>query len=203
MNSKDYKPLTDGNFAIETPSAFDSTECNRIIDSAKNFKQGGIQGKNGLEGSIKKDTSKVRKVKTFFDNQDWVYDRIWPIMEDMNQRAEWGFQIQSTQAYQISKYEVGDFYSSHIDSLGTQGTAHINKNFGAESLDGTTRKISMSLILNDDYEGGDLILYQIGKMKSVKGSLIFFPSFLPHEVSPVTKGTRYSLVMWFLGKPWV
>ena len=50
MNSKDYKPLTDGNFAIETPSAFDSTECNRIIDSAKNFNQGGIQGKNGLEG---------------------------------------------------------------------------------------------------------------------------------------------------------
>ena len=82
MNSKDYKPLTDGNFAIETPSVFDSTECNRIIDSAKNFNQGGIQGKNGLEGSIKKDTSKVRKVKTFFDNQDWVYDRIWPIMED-------------------------------------------------------------------------------------------------------------------------
>ena len=62
--------------------------------------------------------------------------------------------------------------------------------------------MSMSLILNDDYEGGDLILYGAGKVKQEIGSMVFFPSFLLHEVMPVTKGTRYSLVMWFLGNPW-
>ena len=62
--------------------------------------------------------------------------------------------------------------------------------------------MSMSLTLNDDYEGGDLILYSTGTVKQETGSMVFFPSFLPHEVRPVTKGTRYSLVLWFLGNPW-
>ena len=35
-----------------------------------------------------------------------------------------------------------------------------------------------------------------------KGSIIVFPSFLYHQVTPITKGTRYSLVMWVLGRPW-
>ena len=34
-----------------------------------------------------------------------------------------------------------------------------------------------------------------------RGSIVVFPSFLYHEVKPITKGTRYSLVVWFIGKP--
>ena len=34
-----------------------------------------------------------------------------------------------------------------------------------------------------------------------KGSIVVFPSFLWHRVKPVTKGTRYSLVLWHLGYP--
>ena len=34
-----------------------------------------------------------------------------------------------------------------------------------------------------------------------KGSIIVFPSFVWHRVKPVTAGTRYSLVVWHLGKP--
>ena len=61
----------------------------------------------------------------------------------------------------------------------------------------------MSLILSDpdEYEGGQLEIW--GKPIDVykKGSIIFFPSWMPHRVTPVTKGTRYSLVMWFMGAP--
>ena len=35
-----------------------------------------------------------------------------------------------------------------------------------------------------------------------QGSVIIFPSFTYHCVTPVTRGTRYSLVLWSLGKPW-
>ena len=59
----------------------------------------------------------------------------------------------------------------------------------------------MIVNLNDDFEGGDLILYNDGLMKQKKGCITFFPSYLLHEITPVTKGTRYSLSMWFLGKP--
>ena len=38
-------------------------------------------------------------------------------------------------------------------------------------------------------------------MAREKGAVVVFPSHIWHRVTPVTKGTRYSLVVWFLGKP--
>jgi PKHD-type hydroxylase len=35
-----------------------------------------------------------------------------------------------------------------------------------------------------------------------RGSIVVFPSFMWHRVKPVTKGTRYSLVLWNIGDPW-
>jgi PKHD-type hydroxylase len=83
------------------------------------------------------------------------------------------------------------------------------------NLIGKVRKISLTLNLNKpgEYEGGDL-KFDFGLHKDKKdrfhvceeirpqGSIIVFPSFLKHCVTPVTKGTRYSLVLWTLGEPW-
>jgi len=79
---------------------------------------------------------------------------------------------------------------------------------------GKVRKISVTVNLTDgnDYDGGDL-KFDYGKHDRhkrfdtctearEKGSIIVFPSFLPHCVTPVTRGTRTSLVMWCLGEPW-
>mgnify|MGYP006078884707 FL=1 len=142
----------------------------------------------------------IRNGTVNFHNEQWVYDLIWPYMQGSNINAGWDFEISAAEDYQISKYEVGDFYSTHMDCLGTNSTKWIQNDNSI--LHNKTRKISMSLILNDDYEGGELILFDVGPMKQEVGTMIFFPSFLPHEVTPVTKGTRYSLVMWFLGNPW-
>ncbi len=72
----------------------------------------------------------------------------------------------------------------------------------------------MTLNLSDPraYEGGDLLIdfgphsaqERFNRFEEFKeqGSVVFFPSFTRHQVTPVTKGTRYSLVMWVLGKPW-
>jgi PKHD-type hydroxylase len=66
------------------------------------------------------------------------------------------------------------------------------------------RKLSFSVMLTDpeEYEGGELLL----KIDSFpitppnkKGTVIFFPSYVLHEVTPVTKGTRKTLVGWVLG----
>jgi PKHD-type hydroxylase len=78
---------------------------------------------------------------------------------------------------------------------------------------GKIRKLSLTLNLNgsDEYEGGNL-MFDMGKHNEdlnqfyecteirEKGSLIVFPSYLHHCVTPVTKGTRYSLVLWCLGE---
>jgi PKHD-type hydroxylase len=79
---------------------------------------------------------------------------------------------------------------------------------------GKVRKISVTINLNapGDYEGGNLKFDfgrgyvhkgQFHECEEIRpqGSIIVFPSFLDHCVTPVTSGTRYSLVLWCLGKP--
>ena len=58
--------------------------------------------------------------------------------------------------------------------------------------------LSIIGILNDDYEGGELIMFEDKKIDTKAGDLLIFPSnFLyPHEITPVTKGVRYSYVSW-------
>jgi PKHD-type hydroxylase len=68
----------------------------------------------------------------------------------------------------------------------------------------TQRKISASLLLNDEseYEGGDLVvLDEIIKTKK-QGTIIVFPSFMAHQVTPITRGVRYSAVCWMGGPKW-
>jgi len=67
-----------------------------------------------------------------------------------------------------------------------------------------------------EYEGGELefdfrdyappMRQEIKHLKKCKeiltqGSIIIFPSHVWHRVKPVTKGVRYSLVVWHLGYP--
>ena len=63
----------------------------------------------------------------------------------------------------------------------------------------------MSILLNDDYEGGNFEFRGMGEEECLEGegTVIVFPSFNWHQVTPVTKGTRYSLVAWFVGPPFV
>ena len=64
----------------------------------------------------------------------------------------------------------------------------------------------MSIQLTDpsEYEGGELQLKSKNSITTVskkKGTIIFFPSFMLHRVTPVTKGVRHSLVGWITGPP--
>ena len=70
--------------------------------------------------------------------------------------------------------------------------------------------MTVNLTDSKDYEGGDLKFdfgphsknqYHTCEEIRPKGSIIVFPSYVYHQVTPVTKGTRYSLVMWSTGKP--
>jgi PKHD-type hydroxylase len=77
---------------------------------------------------------------------------------------------------------------------------------------GKIRKLSVTVSLSDpaDYEGGNLKFdlgphrpdrYHTCEEIRPRGSIIVFPSHIHHQVTPVTKGTRYSLVAWNLGRP--
>ena len=86
------------------------------------------------------------------------------------------------------RYSPGQTMLNHCD--------HIHDMF-----DGVRKGIpilSIIGILNDDYEGSELIMFEDKKIDTKKGDLLIFPSnFLyPHEITPVTKGVRYSYVSW-------
>jgi Rps23 Pro-64 3,4-dihydroxylase Tpa1-like proline 4-hydroxylase len=88
--------------------------------------------------------------------------------------------------YEINKYEVGEYYDTHIDDIPS-------KQFD--------RILSIVIYLNDDYEGGELE-FPFLKYKPTQGSGILFPSnwMYPHKSLPVIKGTKYSLVTWIVNK---
>jgi predicted 2-oxoglutarate/Fe(II)-dependent dioxygenase YbiX len=92
--------------------------------------------------------------------------------------------IQEDSGYELLRYKEGQFYTQHTDSF-----------------KGRPRAVSCSFILNDDYEGGEFAFFDRElKYKLKKGSCIMFPSnfMYPHEIMPVTKGTRYSIITWFI-----
>ena len=73
------------------------------------------------------------------------------------------------------------------------------------------RKLSFTLCLNDEYEGGDFKICKphpisektkVETFKLKKGEMIVFPSHTWHKVDKVIKGTRKSLVGWVVGKQW-
>lgn len=71
----------------------------------------------------------------------------------------------------------------------------------------TDRKVSVSILLSEpakDFDGGRLAFDEITNngIDWQKGSVLCFPSYLRHSVSPVTRGTRKSLVAWFSGPRW-
>jgi Rps23 Pro-64 3,4-dihydroxylase Tpa1-like proline 4-hydroxylase len=86
--------------------------------------------------------------------------------------------------YDLLRYKEGQFYIQHTDSFKNQ-----------------QRSVSCSFLLNDDYEGGEFAFFDREIMiKGGKGSIVMFPSnfMFPHEVMPVTSGTRYSIITWYV-----
>jgi len=143
----------------------------------------------------------VRKSDIVWITEQWVYDLIWGYMCEANENAGWKYNIVAAESCQITRYTKGGFYSWHKDGIGAHnGAFNLPDN---KFLHGNTRKLSMSILLNDDYEGGDLQFRSSSPMQGGEGAIIVFPSFIEHQVTPVTRGIRYSLVTWFVGPPFV
>lgn len=156
-------------------------------------------------GNASVDKSKRDCIVSFTNNKH-IYDIINPYINTANKNAGWNFQIDWNESCQYTIYKKSQFYGYHTDTF---TKPYENKE---ESFNGKIRKLSMTVQLTDQskYEGGDFyfkylkpngaIEERVDKAKGV-GTIIIFPSFVYHQVTPVTKGTRKSLVCWTLGYP--
>jgi SM-20-related protein len=103
------------------------------------------------------------------------------------------FQLGDCEDPQFLCYRVGDFFVAHEDG-----------NTGLINLDSDRfRRVSVSVFLNDqeEYDGGSLVFtnYRTGnrvEFKGKAGTLLAFRSETTHEVTPMTRGERYSIVTW-------
>jgi PKHD-type hydroxylase len=168
--------------------AFNSDECKQIIELGKALPQ-----QRGT--TFNQDTEyRASNVAWIYpsDESNWVFARIAQIVNNLNDNF-FGFDLFGmVEGLQFTVYEGVEEgkYGKHTDVM----------------FQGTVRKLSITVQLSDEnsYEGGDLILHtgKDGYTNSKgQGRLLAFPSYTLHEVKPVTKGTRYSLVAWVTGKP--
>ena len=121
----------------------------------------------------------------------WLFERVEQTVLDLNARFYkydlYGL-VEDLQ-YTVYHGDEGGHYSWHVD-------------IGPTNLQ--PRKISLTLQLSEPsgYEGGELIL-QAGEGPSqaqkMRGTLVAFPSYVMHRVTPVTAGIRKSLVAWVAG----
>ena len=195
----------------------DKKTCNKIkkwaskkwepssVDTAKGITD--EERKTGRKGDYKADP-KTRISDVAWCNDQWLYDIIWPFMQTANEEAGWRYQIKAAESCQITRYKKGGFYSFHQDGNGDHLSAYHNPQNAF--LHGHVRKLSMSVMLNDNFDGGafEFATYRkeectITPIEATAGSVIVFPSEMEHRVAPVTKGTRYSVVCWFVGPPFV
>ena len=161
--------------------------------------------KTGKKGDYKTDP-KTRISDVFWTTEQWVYDLTFPYMYEANKRSGWNLNIKAAESMQITRYKKGGFYCFHKDGQADHLSTYDDP--GNLFMHGHVRKISMSIILNDNFEGGAFEFASYGKEKCTitpveakAGDIIFFPSGMEHRVAPVTKGIRYSLVNWFVGPP--
>ena len=197
-------------------SALDKKTCNKIKALGKNdFSAAEVDTKKEISDEErktgrKKEPGKDKKARisdVSWTNEQWVIDLVWPYMVYANKDAGWNFDITAVEPMQITKYKPGSFYGWHKDGSGDCLSAY--KIPGNKFLDGKVRKLSMTILLNGNYQGGEFQFASYNKLKNIvetpdfknAGSVIVFPSFMEHQVAPVTKGTRYSLVAWFVGPP--
>ena len=125
-----------------------------------------------------------------------IFGKVWGFITDANIQAGWNFNVSACEPFQYTEYSNNQKYDWHVDNR-----------FNEDD----TRKLSFTLLLTDDYTGGDF-QFELGSpgdalrittVSMKKGDLVIFPSYVWHRVTPVKDGTRKSLVGWCRGPNFV
>jgi len=186
--------------------------CNDLIDYGEQqtteiARTGDYEGNDSPKDLAK--LYKTRNSSIVWMNEPWIFRQIHPYINEANKRCNWNFDWEFSESAQWTKYSKSQHYTWHQDAF----SKPYNKPRSQEH--GLIRKISVTVSLEDGntYEGGDLEFSILSpryednktitaKEARTKGTITVFPSFVWHRVTPVTQGTRYSLVVWNLGFPY-
>lgn len=168
-------------------NAFSDDELNYLQNLARNpSSEVALVGGNRQDSDIRR--SNVSWINNNSDNM-WIFDRLSHVVSTMN-ASTYRYDLSGFgEPLQLTNYDSSDagMYAWHQD-------------FGSV----VSRKLSLVLQLSDpvEYEGGTLEYLQSSfpeKVSKKRGLITLFPSFMLHQVTPVTQGNRQSLVCWLTG----
>lgn len=112
----------------------------------------------------------------------WIYERIAPVIDECNSQVFRFHLAGFAEPLNINRFDVNQGYGWHND-LGD----HV-----------MTRKLAVVAFLSpeEDYRGGRLEFLTATKSKCPQslGTVVIFPSFVPHRVTKVTQGRRHTMV---------
>lgn len=181
-----FQPPDGYNNFVSTPMSFvgvfSSEECAKIV---------ALGEKCNIEyGRLVRPQEDYRSTSVswlaFEKETRWIYEKLAKLFHQVNRWYR--FELSGIDVLQFAKYQKGDSFGWHLDT--GPGTT-------------STRKISLSVQLSnaDEYKGGGLEFCPLGELEMSRplGTVIVFPSFCPHRVTPVTRGCRHSLVAWANG----
>jgi predicted 2-oxoglutarate/Fe(II)-dependent dioxygenase YbiX len=161
-----------------------------ILHGSKNTELAEVGGDaSGIVGVVDKKIRNVSHSWLPYDKFNWLYSLIEEEIKNINW-LNYKYVLNSMEKIDYLEYYAGaeaGKYEAHLDGS-------INSN----------RKLSFSVLLSDpsEYDGGDLLIYE-GKFPVAvpkrQGMITFFPSNVLHEVTPVTRGVRRSIVSWVHG----
>ena len=192
-----HPPYNSVDFAI-WEDGFNQEECNKIIRLSEQQNPShstiGSGNKIGVENVVRKS---LQSWITLNSETEWLYNRLGNISRCLN-GMHWRYDISGfSEDLQYTRYNEDSFYGWHTDSgiptICDPRTSH------------PQRKLSLTLQLSapHEYEGGDFQINatRLNTCPKEQGLVIVFPSHSLHQVTPVTKGIRRSLVVWLCGPP--
>jgi len=137
--------------------------------------------------------SKINFIESNIESNKWIFERFTGLINNANERF-FKFELSRLESLQYTVYNKGQFYRDHMD-------------LGYKNPNNAIRKLSFTMQLSNpaDYDGGELLIKH-GSTPDVarknRGAITVFPSYIMHEVTPVTRGTRKSIVGWVTGPRW-
>ena len=165
--------------------AFSEQELNFLQSLAKNASKQAVVGANRLDPNIRRSNVHWADKK---EDTAFAFERLADVASKIN--LHYGFDLTGfAEPLQLANYNDSE-----------QGMYGWHQDFGK----GISRKLSLVVQLTDpsEYEGGNLEIMAGGTPLSVKkqrGLIAIFPSYAQHQVTPVIKGSRQSLVTWIAG----
>lgn len=171
------------------PSLLTKEECALVIEMSLSCAP--EPGRIGVHGQTDDQKRKANVYKISYDpNRHWLFEALADKVTEINAKF-WNFNLVGfTEPLQVSEYRAEDqgFYDWHRDQFERSYFAF--------------RKLTALIVLSSNFTGGEFEFFDGGLCAQlVPGSMLLFPSYVVHRVTPTLSGVRWSLVAWSSGPP--